>query len=121
MKKPILCLIFLLLSYTASQACTCVENGHPTLKETITTAFKDSAAVFAARVTDVFNNEHDNGYIAKLKVSEIWKGSDITDLTFKIGTDGCAFHFEKGRKYLIFALEENGLLKIASCSQSRRF
>ncbi len=133
-------LILLSLSFVAllpdcASACTCAIEGSP--KERAEGAIADSDAVFSGEVVDLDKEPPETEMVegtmmtvvggggrkstVTLEVSEVWKGprQQTVRLTTPVA-DGisCAFPFEEGREYLVYA---NGGqdLKVGGCSETK--
>ena len=77
--------------------------------------YKSSKAVFFGEVVEIVQDLGDTRII-KLKVEKYWKG--VKDESINVVTTGvlpCGYNFRVGRKYLIYAGQENGQLETAPC------
>ena len=91
------------------QACSC--KGVPTGQD----AFNQAKSVFTGKVVSIKVLTHPDEPIPDERVSfavqKFWKGKPVETLSLTTSTDaaGCGFHFDKGRSYIVFAQDENGL------------
>lgn len=121
-------LIASLLAPTESLACSC-SGSSPTPG-----AYNYSSHVFIATVIEVRrppsriihgkdgsvgSYEGRGPTIVRLYVEESLKGTPGPEVHFEQGNDSCAYPFEVGEKYLVYAIEENGKLDTDKCKRTR--
>jgi hypothetical protein len=115
-------IIFVLnFSPNTSYACSCVESG--TVKEEWTR----SSAVFSGKVIDIVDKKKNSliqssaDLIAVLiEVEESWKGNRQNQVVVytERSSASCGFEFTINNKYLVYANENDGKLKVSLCSRT---
>jgi hypothetical protein len=120
MKKPSLYALavvsLLLVAHAGAFACGCPTFGFETWEQDTLQRLQASKAVFAGTVVKV--ESEDRPFTTTIKVERWWKG-DLPEEIVLVGDGGsCEFHFTPGKKYLVFAYEEDGRLKTGSCSRN---
>ncbi|MGF9975374.1 hypothetical protein [Viridibacillus arvi] len=102
-------------------ACSCSQPDPP--KE----ALKGSSAVFSGKVIDTVDRNKNNEIqssadpIAILfDVDKSWKGVDQTQAIIytERSSASCGYGFSLNEKYLVYAYEENGELRVNACSRT---
>jgi hypothetical protein len=127
MKKIILVLMlgfFPVLFAQSTYACSCAAA--PTPRQ----ALREAKAVFIGEVisTEVFDVKDEFGtqqvIRVRFAVSRFWKGVEGAEII--VHTSGhemsCGFHFEKEKKYLVYAYPDHwklGVLETGICSRTR--
>ena len=98
--------IFCFLALTASEvfACSCLSDK-PEVKE----AYEDSAAVFYGKVIKITQKPKSSYLTVKFKVEKAWKNRSGAEIIIQTGQGGgsCGFHFEVGKKYLVYADDDD--------------
>ena len=125
MKKLVWTVVLVLspMFYTAAFACICPTIGQTSeeIKDTRLKDFKSAAAVFSGEVIELEQNK------VKFKVEKIWKGDSVDEITMVIQlgkyngksvSTSCDYYFEMGKKYLIYAYQDNGELSTYACSRT---
>jgi hypothetical protein len=93
-------------------ACTCNYYGTPQDE------IERATLIFAGRVIEI----GDYSYYgvpssAKFQVVEVWKGPVLE--TIEVFPEGdCAYYFEPGRQYLVYATENQEGYTVSSCSRT---
>ena len=123
----LLAILLFTLSARNGAACSCAGRA-PT-----PAAFKSSSDVFIGKVLQIVQPEsrivhHPDGWtssvtsgpqIVRLIVEESMKGDQGGEVQFEMGNDTCAFPFEAGKQYLVYARLENGKLITHKCQRTR--
>jgi hypothetical protein len=91
---------------TPAAACSCVGN------HSLLSVLASAEAVFAGTVTKM------DSPLVTVAVSQRWKGPSNATLTVS-NPPVCAYPFEVGKDYLIFAVEDDGLLQVSICQGIR--
>ncbi len=127
MKRIILALmlnLFPVLSAQSVYACSCVATPPPRQ------ALREAKAVFVGEVIskEIFEVTDKFGthpvVRVKLAVSRMWKGIEGTEAIVHTSGYGpaCGYHFEKGKKYLVYAYSDRwklGVLETGICNRTR--
>lgn len=96
-------------------ACSCAPPPPPKA------ALEGAAAVFLGEAVEV--SVEDQTRTARLKVGRWWKGGAATEVAVATHKSGatCGYGFEKGKRYLVYAHQEEGqkLLRVSLCSRTR--
>lgn len=102
-------------------ACTCVQIGNETLEQEIKAQLKNDKAVFVGKVIEINDRSEQGNRLVKFQVEQFWKGGLSEEIT--IASDksrsSCAYPFEKGKSYLIFAVTYNNNLFTGLCMSNR--
>ena len=80
-------------------SCSCIAPPPP--KQ----ALKKSAAVFAAKVTDIERDAR--RYEVTFKITRTWKGTKGKDVTVvtALNSAACGYNFKKGKSYLVYCYQ----------------
>lgn len=109
---------FFIFGQTDALACGCPSMGL-TLEQEINGRLENNKAVFSGEVLEIVDRAKDRD--VTFRVGEYWKGDVLEQIT--VSTDSlnssCAFHFEVGKSYLVFANLWEGSLYTAACSRNR--
>ena len=115
-------LLFLLnIAPTKSYTCSCAAPG-PVQDE-----LERSDAVFKGEVIGVVDAKENSTLQSSadpiafiIKVDEIWKGIDQTEVVIYTERDSasCGFNFIEGHEYLIYASKSEGDLHVSLCSRT---
>lgn len=121
MKKIIISVsivVFFMLSANDVFACSCLLDNSQPVKKQVKTAYQKAAAVFYGEVTEV--TRQSKGLIVKIKVEQSWKRQTESEAIVYTLADSamCGYPFERGKKYLVYADEENGKLGVILCSRT---
>lgn len=118
---PVIVAIFFLASAENSYACRCIRNDDP-LAQQVQNAFTRSKAVFGGEVVSIAP-ESEYTVSVKFKVSHIWKGTLINELTVSTANQSamCGYEFEVGKKYLVYADSSDDVLMVSTCSRTSVF
>lgn len=121
----VLCLI-VSVPFIGASACSCVPQSD------IWHALEQADAVFAGRVVSLalVNRHSDDPTVSfaaedlevTIAVHSQWKG-DVpfcTTLYTTFTCCTCGFDFEIGEAFLIYAYEDNGLLRTSTCTRTKR-
>lgn len=131
----VLALSFVALLPDCASACTCGVEGSP--KERARGAIADSDAVFSGEVVKLEKEPPETEMVegtmltvvggggrkstVTLRVSGVWKGPELQTVRFTTPVDdgiSCAFPFEEGREYLVYANGEQDL-EVGGCSETK--
>ncbi len=89
-------------------------------------AFHAAAGVFEARVLAITAQPADAGqasitYAVRVGVVRSWKGVETEEVTVLTPIEGpaCGYAFALDQSYLVYASEEDGKLRVDSCSRTR--
>ncbi len=114
--------LLLLVSIKNVLACSCVRSDpSKTLTQLVSEAYKDSKAVFSAKVLSMTEDPEKGEFRVKLRLIKSWKGKLIKTLTLITGLGGgdCGYFFEVGKTYLIYAYrDEDKKLTTNICSRT---
>ena len=131
----VLALSLVALLPDCASACMCAVEGSP--KERARGAIADSDAVFSGEVVELQKEPPETEMVegtmltvmggggrestVTLRVSEVWKGPGQQTVQFTTPVDdgiSCAFPFEEGREYLVYASGEQDL-EVGGCSETK--
>lgn len=112
MKKFLIITSFLFVMFYAEKtyACSCIPaDPEKTLEQQVGEAYKNSSAVFSAKVLSISENSAKYSKIVKLKLTKSWKGKLSKSFTITTAMDSamCGYNFEIGKTYLIYAYGKN--------------
>lgn len=115
-------IIFVLnFSPKTSYACSCVESG--TVKEEWT----QSSAVFSGKVIEIVDKKKNRLIQSSadlmavlIEVEESWKGMRQNQVVVytERNSASCGFEFTINNRYLVYANENDGKLKVSLCSRT---
>lgn len=110
-------LLGLALSAPTARACTCI--GPPPPAE----ALSEAAAVFVGTADDLDEVDGQRGkeLSVRLHVDRVYKGLEGEQVAVRTASNGaaCGFGFERGERYLVYAHEYEGQLRVSLCSRTR--
>jgi hypothetical protein len=122
MKKLLLVSVLALLLSTLCQsvyACSCPTIGGFTREQEIQALVKRSdTAVFTGEVIEIINRA---GYREiKFQIEQYWAGKVTNEFTIRTDklNSSCAFYFQVGKDYLVFAETFKGSLYTGACSRN---
>jgi hypothetical protein len=113
--------ILLNFSPNTSYACSCVAPG-PVERE-----LKESDAVFSGKVVNIVDENKSklikssaDPIAVTFEVEESWKGKIQKQVTVytAYSSASCGFDFTLNQKYLVYAYEHDGTLKVFLCSRT---
>lgn len=112
MKKFLIITSFLFLTFYAEKtyACSCLApDPNKSLQEQVGEAYKNSSAVFSAKVLSVSETSQGENKKVKLRLTKTWKGKLSKSITITTAMDSamCGYNFEAGKTYLIYAYGKN--------------
>ena len=132
LKNCFFIIVLLLLAATSSFACMCGDTG-PTVAE----ARDNALMVFSGRVADAEYREGAFDFMGKpagaeltahFRVDRWWKGEPLPDIflfteqyqaaNYSISVVDCAYQFEIGKRYLVYAGFFLGRLRAIYCSRT---
>lgn len=105
-------------------ACTCVPDIP------LCESFWQSDAVFAGEVTQIEERRPAKAVASflgtrrvRISVEQVWRGDVPPSVEVTTGSGGgdCGYPFRKGRKYLVYASEEQGRLITHVCAPTKPF
>lgn len=110
--------VVMFASAESALACSCMASPDPEKKQ-IETAYAGSEAIFAGEVLEV-KEAGEHGLAVKIKVSKTWKGSAAQEITVTTMQNSamCGYHFEVGKKYLVYANASAEKLSTNNCSRT---
>ena len=114
---------FFILSHGDVFACSCVPMPeNVTIGQQIKEAHKQSSVVFIGEVIEVVKKPDDDFFVTvKFKVEKIWNDKEFQrELVITTGRDDgfCGYAFEKGKRYLVYAFENNNELSTNICTRT---
>lgn len=114
-----LCLLTSLLLFNTARvaACVCV-SGTPF----ITSVTAADTILTGKVIAQEASGTPDQGVYATpfvIEVTKVWKGANQPTVTVATSNSDCAYNFEVGKEYLIFAEALDGQLRADSCSRSQ--
>ncbi len=114
---------FTVLSASNVIACSCVPQGSESIETQVKEAFTNSTAVFVGEVVEVIEKPDAFSVEVKFKVVKSWKNEfeDTVSITTGRGGGDCGYHFEVGKKYLIYAGGDKHNLKTNICTRTSAF
>jgi hypothetical protein len=128
MKKILLAVTIILspLFYNNAFGCVCPTIGASSEQEKASRLkdFKSAAAIFTGEVIELEENK------VKFKVEKIWKGESVDEIIMVIQLkkdDGryvrtsCDYYYELGKKYLVYAYDNQGELTTYQCTRTIAF
>jgi hypothetical protein len=125
--KKIICITFAVIVFTFaaaanSYACSC-SLSRDSVKTQITTAYKDSAAIFSGSVTSVKPSSDGMHELVTITVKDSWKGNVTGEVTVKTAKDSsmCGYNFEVGTDYIVYTYGAVTELNVNNCSRTRGF
>lgn len=100
----------------AAYACSCIPPAPPA------EALAEADVVAAVEVLDVDRTSEGDypSLRVRARVVQSFKGSDDGRITFYTATNSaaCGFHFEEGRRYLVYASAYDGTLSTGICTRT---
>ena len=121
MLRPVLLVVIAALSTSMLSArawpCTCdlqvLNRG----------TLDGAEAVFSGTVLGMEKNEPPHSWTVTLQVERIWKGMLANEVRVTTAIEGgsCGYHFEVGRKYMVYAYRSHGtaLLRTGLCTHTK--
>jgi hypothetical protein len=98
-------------------ACDCAELPPPDA------AMSEADAVFAGEVTEtrIVGDELTGDLIARIAVSDVWKGDVTETVEVRTATDTamCGYPFQPNKSYLVYANGGAERLRVSLCSRTR--
>lgn len=115
-------IVFLLLSFDVSYACSCAPP--PSAAQ----ALGQAGAVFSGKVLQVKRVKRGDGVDGLLQVEVVfavntsWKGDGrrVTSVFTASNSAACGYSFKRGMTYLVYAGESQGKLATTICSRTKR-
>ncbi|MBS4200567.1 hypothetical protein KHA93_13090 [Bacillus sp. FJAT-49732] len=113
--------LFFAVSPTKGFACSCIPLG------TVQDGVDGSSAVFSGKVVEIVDPNQNNKVQSsvdlvevKFEVDQSWKGSKQSELIVYTERDSasCGFNFSLNEKYLVYANEVDGKLRVNLCSRT---
>ncbi|WP_456276936.1 hypothetical protein [Bacillus sp. AK128] len=118
-----ICLLVFVLTLTLivkpipSYACSCVPS--PPVEEELERA----NSVFSGKVLSIEEDTSNEFEPIKVtfQVNEIWKGENTSQISVYTARDSasCGFNFSKDESYLVYAIQNEGILKTGICSLTK--
>ncbi len=109
-------LLFAIVLTSFSLACSCMMTGTPAEHLGV------FDAVFEGEVTEIEHNTRGvtDFYEIEFKVSRAWKGvtHDEIEIETSDSSASCGFNFVEGKKYIVYANDEEGRLTVNICSRT---
>ncbi len=99
-------------------ACSCVEEDkNSSLNQKVREAYKNSAAVFAGKVTNIDKLSHPLVALITIQVFDFWKGNipSLITIVTNQGGEACEFPFVLNSDYLIYATVDGNMLSTNVC------
>lgn len=116
----LICLALAVLATTESLACSCIPTPNPPCR-----AYWQTPVIFEGTVTEFAVVENNAKFFenrrATFSVEKSHKGIDGTKETEIYTGDGgsdCGFPFQVGKRYLVYAYQENGYLSTNYCGRT---
>jgi hypothetical protein len=111
----------LVVHSTDAFACTCL--GPTPVCET----FWKTPVVFSGEVLDISSTPSKRelpllaNRTVRLRVLESWRGGVSGEIDVVTGSGGgdCGYQFERGKRYLVFAMQHGGVLSTSICSRTQ--
>jgi hypothetical protein len=122
MNKIIFSIFFsaFIIAATASDifACSCFQPEGVPIEKQVKEAYDKSASVFVGQVVDVTKKTDSN--LIKFRVEKSWNNKFQKEIT--VSTPGnsamCGYEFQVGKKYLVYASDENGKFSTYLCTRT---
>ena len=117
----IFCSIFLTAA-TASGvfACSCFQPEGVPIEKQVREAYTKSSAVFVGEVTEVVKKPETHSVTVRFKVEKSWNKKFQKEIIVSTASESnlCGYAFEVGKKYLVYAAENNGNLTTNLCTRT---
>lgn len=117
-----LTLIFVALAFSQTKVLACSCPQVVSLEQNIRWQLKNDKAVFVGKLIEIKDKLYYGDRLIKFQVEQIWKGAlsdEITVATENV-TNSCAYPFEEGKSYLIFAVSsDRDILMTGGCLPNR--
>ena len=114
-----LCLLTTLLFFDTARVAACTCAGGMPFINSVTGA---DAILTGKVIAQGEGGTPDQGIYAipfDIEVTKVWKGVNLPAVTIATSNSTCAYSFEIGKEYLIFAEALDGQLRADSCSRSQ--
>jgi len=114
-------IFFGVLSVSNGFACTCMLSPKAqSLDSAVKKAYKNSSAVFVGEVTEIIQKPDVFFVEVKIKIEQKWNNGIAETVTIFTGKGGgdCGYHFEVGKKYLVYALQGDKGLSTNICTKT---
>ncbi len=124
MNKIIFSIIFstFLIALTASDilACNCFQPEDISIEKQVRGAYTKSSSVFVGEVVEVIKKPDVYSVIVKFKVKKTWNKNFQKEITLLTASEDslCGYAFEIGKKYLVYATENNNNLMTNICTRT---
>lgn len=93
----------LMLFQVDAHACRCIVDQSQTLEQKINANLKTAKAVFSGKVVEINASQNNQNILVKILVEESWKEILPKEIIIATDTTSCGYHFEVGKRYLVFA------------------
>lgn len=123
MKKFLIITSFLFVMFYAEKtyACSCVApDPNKSLQEQVAESYKNSTAVFSAKVLSISENPAKYIKTVTLRLTKSWKGKLSKSFTITTAMDSamCGYEFTVGKIFLIYAYGKPNDLGTGICSRT---
>lgn len=123
MKKFLVIISFLFLTFYAEKtyACSCLApDPNKSLNQQVKEAYKNSSAVFSAKVLSISENPAKYSKTVTLRLTKSWKGKLSKSFTITTAMDSamCGYEFTVGKIFLIYAYGKPKDLGTGICSRT---
>ncbi len=122
MNKIIFSIIFstFLIALTASDifACSCFQPEDVPIEKQVREAYQKSSSVFIGEVVEVIKKP--DVYSVRFKVEKTWNKKFQKEIIVSTAKDSslCGYSFVVGKKYLVYASENNNNLMTNICTRT---
>lgn len=114
-------IFFLALTVSDASACSCIPSPENVpIEQQVKEAYEKSAAVFVGEVTEIIRKPGAFSITVKFKVEKSWNKNFQKTVAVATASDGalCGFEFQIGKKYLVYAAENNKNLATNLCTRT---
>ncbi len=124
MNKIIFSIIFsaFLIALTASDvfACSCFQPEDIPIEKQVKDAYQKSSSVFVGEVVEVIKKPDVSSVTVRFKVEKTWNKIFQKEIAVSTAKDSslCGYSFVVGKKYLVYASENNNNLTTNICTRT---
>lgn len=124
MNKLIFSIFFsaFLIALTASDifACSCFQPEGVPIEKQVKDAYTKSTSVFVGEVVEVIKKPEVYSVTVRFKVEKTWDKNFQKEITLSTASESslCGYTFEVGKKYLVYASENNNKLTTNICTRT---
>jgi hypothetical protein len=111
-----------LIALTASDifACSCFQPEGIPIEKQVKDAYTKSTSVFVGEVVEIIKKPEVYSATVRFKVEKTWNKNFQKEITLLTASESslCGYTFEVGKKYLVYASENNNNLTTNICTRT---